>query len=184
MPGQEPLDDLAAWDAGAARYAESLAGPEVPVTPELRRFLHRALGDLSGLTVLDLGCGSGWLCAEVAELGGEVLGIDGSERLLAMARAAHAELSFVQADLRQGLPDLGGRRFDRVVAQMVLMHLGELDHLLADIGQCLRPNGCFASRSPIPHSPVGPWCRPPRRRRSPAIRRPAPMPAASGSIAT
>jgi SAM-dependent methyltransferase len=142
--------DLAAWEANADRYAATAGGPADTSAARFRSFLHWSLGDLQGRSVLDLGCGTGWLSAEITEQGGRVTGIDGSERLIELARREHAALEFVLADLTAGLPDLGGRRFDRVVAQMVLMDLAEVDALVADIGHRLLPNGRFIFTIPHP----------------------------------
>jgi SAM-dependent methyltransferase len=148
--GGGSAEDLAAWNANADRYAAASGGATDSVARRLRSFLHSSLGDVSGLDVLDLGCGTGWLAAEVADLGGRVVGVDGSDRLLQIARAQRPDIEFVQADLTTGLPDLGRRRFDRVLAQMVLMDMPELDCLLQDIGQCLLPNGRFIFTIPHP----------------------------------
>ena len=53
--------------------------------------LEPLLPDLRGRRVLDLGCGYGWHCAYAAEHGAAwVLGIDLSERMLAVARQRHS----------------------------------------------------------------------------------------------
>src|ERR1700722_1415793 len=71
-------DDLAyIHDAGFGRYARE-AGPVL--ADALRRG-----GITEGLGV-DLGCGSGILSAKVIELGYQTLGIDISERMIALAR--------------------------------------------------------------------------------------------------
>src|SRR5438094_7929188 len=45
-----------------------------------------AEGDLAGRRVLDVGCGTGWVAAELAALGSRVWGVDRSEAMLAQAR--------------------------------------------------------------------------------------------------
>lgn len=48
-------------------------------------------GDMSGMSVLDVGCGYGWHCKYAAGRGAEyVLGFDPSEKMLAEAKSATA----------------------------------------------------------------------------------------------
>lgn len=49
-------------------------------------------------TVLDLGCGDGALTAALAEAGYDARGLDASEELLAVARAAHPGIAFAHGD--------------------------------------------------------------------------------------
>ncbi|HEY1299762.1 MAG TPA: class I SAM-dependent methyltransferase, partial [Stellaceae bacterium] len=84
MP-QNIYDD-AEFFAEYSRLPRSVAGldgaPEWPA-------LHALLPDLSGASVLDLGCGFGWFCRWARQQGAaRVLGIDISRRMLERARAA------------------------------------------------------------------------------------------------
>ena len=51
-------------------------------------------GDVSGRTVLDAGCGTGYLSKKLWDHGACVTGIDFSERMIAIARAQHPEMDF------------------------------------------------------------------------------------------
>lgn len=89
MTGQpDSTGDLAAWDAAAQAYA-GLVGSGDTITLRFRQFLAQALGEPAGLEILDLGCGHGWLARELARQGARVTGVDGSARLLDIARATH-----------------------------------------------------------------------------------------------
>jgi len=46
----------------------------------------RLLGHVAGQRILDVGCGSGLYAAELVERGAEVVGFDGSDRLVQLAR--------------------------------------------------------------------------------------------------
>nr|WP_240895606.1 class I SAM-dependent methyltransferase [Kineococcus siccus] len=98
------------------------------------------LGDLRGRRLLDLGCGHGWLAGIVARAGAEVVGVDGSDALVTIARRRHPGLRFEVADLTEGLP-AGLGSFDVVISHMVLMDLPALDVLLADVAAALTPGG-------------------------------------------
>lgn len=88
--------------------------------PWLDRFL--ALLPPRGARVLDLGCGMAEpIAAHLIEAGHRVTGVDAAPALLALARARFPDGEWVEADMR-GL-DLGGRRFDGVLAWDSLFHL-------------------------------------------------------------
>lgn len=134
--------DLKLWDAAAAVYA-GMAGRADSYYRRLETFLWRQFGDVAGLDVLDLGCGHGWLAAELQRAGAHVVGVDGSFVLLDEARSLCPEATFVHGDLAFGLPAAARRSYDRVVAHMVLMNIAMLDRLLADVAASLRPGGVF-----------------------------------------
>ncbi|MGQ0432144.1 MAG: class I SAM-dependent methyltransferase [Microthrixaceae bacterium] len=112
----ERTDDLAAWDEVADAYAAQ------PNTDWFDGFVDRHLGDVSGRRVLDLGCGHGWFTDQLRQRGADVVGVDGSTRLLEIARSAYPNTAFRQVDLRDGIDG----EFDVVVALMVLMDVPDL----------------------------------------------------------
>src|ERR1700761_2909933 len=66
--------------------------------------IRTLLPDLRGRSVVDLGCGYGWFCRWAREQGAaRVLGLDVSERMLAVARDASADaaITYERADLEQ-----------------------------------------------------------------------------------
>jgi tRNA (mo5U34)-methyltransferase len=91
------------------------------------RFADALPEDLSGKTVLDIGCNAGFYSIEMKRRGAaEVLGIDSDDRYLAQARFAaealgHSGISFENLSVY----DVGklGRRFDVVIFMGVLYHL-------------------------------------------------------------
>ena len=82
--------------------------------------------DLSGKTVLDVGCNGGFYSIEMKRRGAaRVMGIDTDERYLAQARFA-AKVSGVEIELRQlDVYEVGqlGEKFDLVLFLGVLYHL-------------------------------------------------------------
>jgi tRNA (mo5U34)-methyltransferase len=95
-------------------------------TVKWRRFEHALPADLSGATVLDVGCNAGFYSLEMKRRGAaRVVGIDSDPRYLAQARLA-AEVEGLDIELRQmsvyELPSLS-ERFDLVLFMGVLYHL-------------------------------------------------------------
>jgi len=91
-----------------------------------RRFAHAIPADLSGKSVLDLGCNGGFYSIEMKRRGAaRVVGADSDARYLAQARFAAevcgADVEFVQLDVY----DVAalGERFDVVLFMGVLYHL-------------------------------------------------------------
>jgi len=92
------------------------------------RFADALPADLTGKTVLDIGCNAGFYTMEMARRGAEhVVGIDSDPRYLAQARLAAEVLGFSdRIELRQlDVYDVGalGQSFDVVIFMGVLYHL-------------------------------------------------------------
>lgn len=94
---------------------------------KFRRFEHALPKDLTGKTVLDIGCNAGFYSFEMKRRGAaRVLGIDEDEHYLAQARFAAEELDFADCEFEQlSVYDVGrlGERFDVVIFMGVLYHL-------------------------------------------------------------
>jgi len=91
------------------------------------RFAHGIPSDLSGKSVLDIGCNAGFYAIEMKRRGaGRVLGIDSYDSYLAQARLASEALGFDDIEYRRlSVYDVAalGERFDLVIFMGVLYHL-------------------------------------------------------------
>ncbi len=91
-----------------------------------RKFAHTIPSDLTGMTVLDIGCNAGFYSIEMKRRGADrVLGIDFDETYLAQARFA-AEVAEADIEFRKlSVYDVGtlAERFDVVLFMGVLYHL-------------------------------------------------------------
>jgi malonyl-CoA O-methyltransferase len=123
------------WAAIYDREANPLIGLEGPLVRE-------SLGDVAGLAVLDLGCGTGRHALWLAEAGASVTAIDFSEGMLERARAkpGAGRVRFLVHDLQERLP-FADASFDRVVSGLVLEHLRDLGAFFAEARRVLRPGG-------------------------------------------
>ena len=94
---------------------------------KFRRFAPHLPPDLSGKSVLDIGCNAGFYSIEMKRRGADrVIGIDSDERYLAQARLASETLGFVDIEFAKlDVYDVGalGERFDLVIFMGVLYHL-------------------------------------------------------------
>ena len=100
--------------------------------------------DMSGLDVLDLGCGYGWHCRYAAQRGARsVMGIDPSARMLARA----AELGREGVEYRLCAVEefaWPAARFDLVISNLALHYVEDLDAVFRGVYRALRPGGVFA----------------------------------------
>jgi SAM-dependent methyltransferase len=98
-------------------------------------------------TILDLGCGPGRDLKVFAGLGHVAVGLDGSDRFAAMARAWSGCEVWRQDFLKLDLP---AGRFDGVFANAALFHVPcrELPRVLLELHATLKPRGVLFSSNP------------------------------------
>jgi ubiquinone/menaquinone biosynthesis C-methylase UbiE len=123
---------------GYTRWAPRYDGPNPAIESE-QPIVHAMLADAPGGTALDAACGTGRHAAKLAELGYEVVGVDTTAAMLAIARA-----KVPAADLRQGrleaLP-VEDASIDLVVCALALTHVARLDAVMPEFARVLRPGG-------------------------------------------
>ncbi|GGK68033.1 methyltransferase type 11 [Sphaerisporangium melleum] len=96
-----------------------------------------------GERVLDLGCGTGVLSAEIAARGTTVLGVDGSATMIEVARAHHPELDFLVGD---GAAFTVPMTFDAVFSNAALHWMGrDPDGVIQCVRNALVPGGRFVA---------------------------------------
>ena len=92
-----------------------------------------------GDRVLDACCGTGDLAVASLRAGGQVTGLDFSERMLERARRKSAEIEWVQGDAL-ALP-FEADSFDAATVGFGVRNLEDLDRGLAELARVLRPGG-------------------------------------------
>jgi SAM-dependent methyltransferase len=124
--------------------------------PGHRELVNRIAGQLANVVappgpVADLGCGPGAHALALARRGYDVVGLDGSPRMVQAARARAARdkvgatfgVHDVSAPLRFADASLGG-----VLAILVIQHLPHPAAFTAEIRRCLRPGGHLLITAP------------------------------------
>src|SRR5262245_1480293 len=124
--------------------------------PEHRELVERTAGELANVVappgpVADLGCGPGAHVLALARRGYDVTGVDGSPRMVQVARTRAAreeagatfDVHDVRAQLRFADASLGG-----VLAILVVQHLPYPAAFIAEIWRCLRPGGHLLITAP------------------------------------
>ncbi len=119
---------------------------------------QRAAANLlpAGLTLADLGCGTGYVARSLVGLCDRLICIDRSEGMLqeAEARIRKTAPEDAQVEFRQGKLDalpLEDGELDGATAAMVLHHLPELSPALREMHRVLKPGGTLSIVELMPH---------------------------------
>ena len=104
--------------------------------------LREALHEFHFGRVLEIGCGTGKNTGFLLSVSGEVLAVDLSSEMLAMARAkiSSANVRFVQADINMDW-DFAEGPFDLVTFSLVLEHISDLEPVFKKVYSILKPGG-------------------------------------------
>lgn len=105
-----------------------------------RRRAIQALDVVPGARVLDLACGTGDLCRDLAAAGCPAVGVDFSAGMLAAARVPSP---LVRGDAA-ALPFDDGA-FDGVACGFALRNFVDLDEVFCEVARVLRPGGRFVA---------------------------------------
>lgn len=127
-------------------------------------FLESTVGSLSGMSVLDLGCGEGGFVVALKEKGAKAVGVDLSMDALEIARVQllarpklgnPGVLSQVEG---HHLPFFDGT-FDLVTSVDTLEHIPDLPEFFKEVSRVLKPGGRFYANTPNRHWPYETHCR-------------------------
>lgn len=110
--------------------------------PKLGADLLDLLAPQPGERVLDIGCGTADLTAQIAERGASVLGLDASSEMLAAARRKHPRLEVVLGD---GQELRFEREFDAAFSNATLHWMPRADDVAGGVARALRPGGRFVA---------------------------------------
>jgi len=142
MPDRTQPEEEGSVRVGYDRWAAVYDHDANPLPALEEPLVHAAVGEVRGLAVLDLGCGTGRHALWLAAAGAVVTAVDFSEGMLQEARRkpGGGAVRFLVHDLHQPLPFPAGA-FDLVVSGLVLEHLRDLDAFFAEARRVLREGG-------------------------------------------
>lgn len=108
-------------------------------------------GTLSGLKLLDFGCGDGAFSYELSRCGASVSGIDLSTEAVDFANRRHSELKtrgefFIESCYETHFPTAS---FDGVLSTDVIEHVQDSGRFLAEMNRVLRPGGYAVISTPL-----------------------------------
>jgi SAM-dependent methyltransferase len=97
-----------------------------------------------GFEICDLGCGVGWISAELAKFG-RVTGVDLSPEGVRIATARWPSINFIVADILSWRPT---KQFDIVVSSEVIEHIEEKEQFADTVSALVRPGGYLILTTP------------------------------------
>lgn len=126
---------MAKWDAGLYDSKHSFVW-------EKAKDLVQLLAPQPGEHILDIGCGTGQLTAEIASTGAQIVGVDRSLEMIAQARNKFPALRFEVCDARE-LHFTA--EFDAVFSNAVLHWILDAERVAAGVARALKPQGRFVA---------------------------------------
>ncbi|MCX6126496.1 MAG: class I SAM-dependent methyltransferase [Proteobacteria bacterium] len=91
--------------------------------------------------ILDAGCGTGDLVAEVSKFAHSCVGIDISETMISIARGVHPSRDFRVAVIDK--LEFSSNSFDVVCSSLVLHYFDDLSRVFKEMARVLKPTGFF-----------------------------------------
>jgi SAM-dependent methyltransferase len=125
------------WQRVAGKYASVWASSTREFFPPLLDSAE-VFGEMS---VLDVGCGPGYVAAAAAERGARSSGLDFSREMIAIARKMFPQIEFREGDA-QNL-SFSDATFDRVLANFALLHVSDPERACAEAFRVLKSGGRF-----------------------------------------
>ena len=113
----------------------------------LSKLLNLLPKNQSGLRVLDIGCGNGFIASCIAEKGFEVIGIDTSKEGIDIAKKAYPNIKFEVASAYDELVDIA-EKVDVAIVADVIEHLYSPKTLLKNVNSVLKPGGMLIISTP------------------------------------
>jgi ubiquinone/menaquinone biosynthesis C-methylase UbiE len=129
--------------------------------------IFRLIGSVKGLSILDAGCGNGYLCRLLAKKGAKMVGVDVSKSFIKIAMQKEKEASLgitYHIGSLSHMKMFQAEIFDMVISNLALMDVLDFEKAMKELYRVLKYNGrllfsimhpCFSS------APVHGWVRVP-----------------------
>jgi malonyl-CoA O-methyltransferase len=128
--------------SGYNRWSEVYDLDENPLILLEEKHMRPLVGNLAGLSVADIGCGTGRHALRFATAGAEVTAVDFSPEMLNRARSKPGaeRVRFVQHDITKRLP-LESGSFHAVFCCLVLDHISDVNTFFGELARLRHPEG-------------------------------------------
>lgn len=151
------------WNLNAEWWSNKIAdnNPHLHYTILTSEIIN-LVDNVNGKSILDAGCGDGYLSRLLTNLGGEVTGIDVSEKMISIAKeysiSKNDKIKYLELSI-QSLTALNNCSFDIVIANMVIMDSYDMESMFSELKRVLKPGGelIFSILHPSTFQPKNPW---------------------------
>ena len=132
------------WNSIAAEYDMKIVRGDFFRNEILDKALIRNIGEIKNKTLLDLGCGQGYLSKIITSEGTNIIGIDISENLIEIANKRYKKegTSFVVGNIEEKLP-FEDNTFDTTISNMVFMDIENPKKTIKEIVRVTKNGGTF-----------------------------------------
>lgn len=126
------------WDSAALKYTEDQEQSEF--VEGNKRIVKTRFEQFCGEKVLDLGCGYGFFTDYFRSVGANAIGVDGSEKMIEIAKARYPAAEFSVMDISAPFA-FGDNQFDVVFSNQVLMDIENIDFVFSECRRILKTGG-------------------------------------------
>jgi SAM-dependent methyltransferase len=126
---------------GWQRVAEKYDAVWSSLTRQFIPYLIHAAQVSTGMSVLDVACGPGYVSAAVKKVGANPTGVDFSKKMVEIASSMFPEMAFLEGDAQQ--LSFADASYDRVLMNFGLIHLSHPEKACAEAFRVLRARGKF-----------------------------------------
>lgn len=120
---------------------------------DIDKWMLSILGNKKGLSILDIGCGSGKQCALMHDKLGEnckIIGGDVSSELLDAAKK-RKNIKYMKLDFNDPLP-FPDHQFDLVTCCFAIYYAKDIERTVREIHRVLKPGGSLFTTGPMPNN--------------------------------
>ena len=131
-------DIINQWNRAALKYAEDQECSQF--VEGNKKIVKARFEHFNGEKVLDLGCGYGVYTDYFRSIGADVIGIDGSEKMIEIARDRYPVIDFSVMDITAPFA-FGNDQFDVVFSNQVFMDIENIDFVFSECRRVLKTGG-------------------------------------------
>lgn len=132
------IDIIKQWNKAASKYAEDQERSEF--VESNKRVVKTRFKHFNGEKVLDLGCGYGFFTDYFRNIGADAIGIDGSEKMIELARNGYPFTKFFVMDITKPFA-FENNQFDVVFSNQVFMDTEDIDFVFSECKRILKTGG-------------------------------------------
>lgn len=129
---------ISQWNNAAVKYTEAQETSEYAESN--RKIVIKRFKQFSGEKILDIGCGYGFFTDYFRSIGANAFGIDGSEKMIEIAKKRYPMTSFSVADITKPL-DIESGQFEMIFSNQVFMDIENIDFVFSECSRLLKTGG-------------------------------------------